>query len=111
MQTDNRASFYRNVPLPRWLWMTVLGCALGVLQCAPTGPMPLEPGPLVLSISPSNPQIAQGTAQQFEVHGMKPDGRRLELTQKVQITVLGEGAGSAVQPPEGLVQLEKPGRY
>src|SRR4051812_11425184 len=117
MQIDNREIFHRNVPRPRWLWMAVLGCALCTLQCAPVGPMPQEAQepqestPLVLSLSPSNPQIAPGTAQQFEVHGMQPNGQQLDLTQKVQITVTGEENTAMVQPMGGLVQLAQPGRY
>jgi hypothetical protein len=64
-----------------------------------------------LSLSPSNPQIAQGTAAQFTVRGLFQNGHRTDLTQAVRYSVSGPDGSPVATVEQGLVQLEQPGRY
>lgn len=66
-----------------------------------------------LSLSPSNPQIAQGTGQQFSVRATGAAGRVSDVTMQSQWTVvdaLGQPT-DLVPDDEGLLQIEQPGRY
>ncbi len=61
----------------------LLCTALGI-QCEPNqtpqpGSSPASEA-MQLSLSPSNPQIAQGTAQQFQLRGFALNGRIVDLT-------------------------------
>lgn len=92
--------------------------ALAALAALTTGhcggeQVPAQPGlPLPrLALSPSNPQIAQGTGQQFSLRGLYDDGRIRELTEQVEWRVV-DGRGRALATaPDGLLQVEEPGRY
>lgn len=66
-----------------------------------------------LSLSPSNPQIAQGTGQQFSVRAIDAEGRVSDVTAQSQWTVVdAHGQPTDLLPDEeGLLQIEQPGRY
>lgn len=85
--------------------------ALLTLHCG--GENPAQPGlPLPrLALSPSNPQIAQGTGQQFSLRGLYDDGRIRELTEQVEWRVVDGRGRPLAAAPDGLLQVEEPGRY
>lgn len=92
--------------------MALLALAvLAVLGCGGERPPSQEAPVAQLVLSPSNPQIAQGTAQSFSVRGLAPSGRMQDLTGHVRWQVTKEGGGVQPLPVEGLLQLEEPGRY
>ena len=99
-----------------WLRGAVLLCACAVLHCGTEGPLSAEPPDspdqqAELALSPSNPQMAQGTAQQFVVRGLYTDGRSRDLTGRVQWSVTDDSGRSAPMPADGYLQIERPGRY
>jgi hypothetical protein len=88
-------------------------CACSVLNCGTEAAAPAEPTELLaqLALSPSNPQMAQGTAQQFSLRGLSIDGRTHDLTAKVRWSVADERGRASAMPADGYLQLEQPGRY
>jgi hypothetical protein len=62
-------------------------------------------------LSPSNPQVAQGTAQQFSLRALGRNGRVQDLTGKASWRVAARGGGEAQPSTDGLVTLATPGRY
>lgn len=94
-------------------------CACAVLHCSGEGalpagleiPVPPAEAPAQIALSPSNAQIARGTAQQFTVRGLYEDGHAQDLTGAVTWTVEDERGGSLPMPTDGLLQLDAPGRY
>jgi hypothetical protein len=108
-QFRNRAIF----KAAGWPEGAALLCALAALHCGqgtPATSVATAP-PLQLSLSPSNPQIAQSTAQQFTVRGVYQSGHRPDLTQAVRFTVAAPDGSSVPMAADGLLQLEQPGRY
>ncbi len=97
----------------RWRAAAALLCALSALHCGQTNEAPAtgDASTLQLALSPSNPQIAQGTAVQFAVRGMYSNGHRPDLTQSVLFSVSAADGHLLPAPEAGLVQLELPGRY
>lgn len=93
--------------------MAALFCALVTLHCEGADPLsrPTAAVPDQLSLSPSNPQIAQGTGLQFNVRVLYPDGRRRDLTQSVKWTLLAQGKRLLTMPADGLLSAPEPGRY
>lgn len=88
-------------------------CALSAVGCG--GEPGVQGGPkqeaaAVLGLSPSNPQVAQGTVQPFTVRGLFADGRSEDVTAKVRFSVRDEAGRSIAARPEGL-PFERPGRY
>ena len=90
--------------------------AAALLRCGageapgPAGPAP-APSPLMLS--PSNQQIAHGTALQYRLRQLQPSGQVVDLTQKGVWKVLAAD-GRVLQQAEagaGLVALAEPGQY
>lgn len=91
-------------------------CTFAVLNCG----QPAAPGasldkageaPAQLALSPSNPQIAQGTGQQFSLRGFYSDGRTREFTQEVDWRVTDASGRMLAAATDGLLQVEEPGRY
>jgi hypothetical protein len=74
-----------------------------------------DPSGVQLILSPSNPQIAQGTGQQFSLRVASRDGRVRDVTVRGVWSVSGQASGQAgplPQPGEGgLVEIGAPGRY
>lgn len=74
-----------------------------------------DPSGAQLILSPSNPQIAQGTAQQFSLRVAGPDGRVRDVTAKGTWSFSGRAplqASVAQGHAEGgLVEIGEPGRY
>lgn len=94
----------------RWRAATLL-CALVTLHCGGVDSLFPPAAPAQLSLSPSNPQIAQGTAQQFSVRGLYASGHHRDLTQAVRFSVSAPDGKTLPMGPDGLLQLDQPGRY
>lgn len=97
--------------LRRPLAALALLCSILTLHCGGQEP----PGPAVesasLSLSPSNPQIAMGTAQQFSLRALAADGREEELTRHAQ-WILEDASGHATPvASDGFLRIDRPGRY
>lgn len=93
------------------------GRALGALLCALTAlhcgdPMrPAAVAPVALALSPSNVQVAHGTAQAFTVQGLFADGQSQDVTAHVSWS-LRDAAGRALPTSEdGILAFAQPGRY
>lgn len=101
------------------LFVLSLLCALGMARCDGEHAVSVtaqEPaGAAVaavaeLGLSPSNPQVAQGTVQPFSLRGLFADGRSEDVTAQARFSVRDE-AGRPIAPlPEGL-PFARPGRY
>lgn len=111
---------YRKNLTPRNLLRSLaVLCACAVLHCSGEGappagleiPVPPAEAPAEIALSPSNAQIARGTAQQFTVRGLYEDGHAQDLTGAVTWTVQDERGGSVPMSGDGLLQLDSPGRY
>ena len=92
----------------------LLCTALGI-QCEPQqtpqpGSLP-ESEAMQLSLSPSNPQIAQGTAQQFQLRGFALNGRIVDLTTKAVWSVRTPSGSELPESGSGLIEPTTPGRY
>jgi hypothetical protein len=72
---------------------------------------PAADPPAQLALSPSNPQMAQGTAQQFDVRALYADGSTRDVTSQVKWTVTDERGQNSPMPADGHLALERPGRY
>ncbi len=70
-----------------------------------------DPSGLQLMLAPSNPQIAQGTGQQFSLRVTDKDGRVADVTAKGAWTVTGPSAARSQLASDGLIELANPGRY
>lgn len=107
------SKFRRLVIFNRNWRAATLFCALVTLHCEGADPLslPAEAVPAQLSLSPSNPQIAQGTGLQFNVRGLYANGRRRDLTQAVQWTVTAQGKRLLAMTTDGLLAVQEPGRY
>jgi hypothetical protein len=88
----------------------ILMTAIGI-HCGPAQPPPPTAEPLQLSLSPSNPQVAQGTAQQFQLRGFAPDGRVRDLTSKGTWSMRTPSGEELTSPSSGTIELTTPGRY
>lgn len=91
-------------------------CACAVLHCggAPASsddPAAVSEPPVELALSPSNAQIAKGTAQQFSLRGSYADGRQRELLPMAAWRVVDEAGHEVKMPSDGFLQLDEPGRY
>lgn len=86
-------------------------CTLATLHCGGEQPIAPAPDATSLSLSPSNPQIAMGTAQQFSLRALAADGRMQELTDQAEWTLQDESGRSTPLAPDGLLPIERPGRY
>ena len=93
--------------------LLLLAVVVSAGHCAPDAPggAPLDSQSAQLLLSPSNPQIAQGTTAQFSLRGVGPDGHVVDLTDKAAWRVVAEAEDRLQQAQAGLVQLGAPGRY
>lgn len=95
----------------RWpLAALALVCSVMTLHCGGQEP-PVSVETASLSLSPSNPQIAMGTGQQFSLRALGADGRTEELTDKAQWTLQDESGHATSVPADGFLQIARPGRY
>lgn len=95
---------------PSWFAVALLLLTALGLQCGQT-PSGGTTQALQLALSPSQPQIAQGTGQQFQLRGLREDGHILELSRKGKWTVQAPDGAVLPSPQAGLVELTTPGRY
>ncbi|MFO0577633.1 MAG: Ig-like domain-containing protein [Polyangia bacterium] len=98
-------------PLRRPLAALAVLCTLATLHCGGEQPAAPAPDSASLSLSPSNPQIAMGTAQQFALRALAADGRMQEMTDKAEWSLQDESGRSTPMPPDGFLQIDRPGRY
>lgn len=70
-----------------------------------------DPSEMQLMLSPSNPQIAQGTAQQFSLRVLDKDGRVRDVTAKGSWSSSAQSGDLPRSADSGLVELGTPGRY
>ena len=91
-------------------WALMLITALG-LHCGSPDPRGPDAQQFQLALSPSNPQLAQGTAQQFQLRGFSQDGRVRDLTRKGSWTVHSPSGETVPIHDSGLVEIQQPGRY
>ncbi len=104
----------RRATEPGWLGaILLLVASLVAVRCGSDAPPieEMEAAELQLMLSPSNPQIAQGTAQQFSLRSLGRNGRVQDLTAKASWRVAVQGSGEAQPSTGGLVALPTPGRY
>lgn len=88
--------------------------AFSTLQCGsnqPSGLIPVSARGAQLALSPSNSQIAQGSAQQFSLRSLGADGRVRDVTPQVKWTLSSADGRHLGSPTDGLVFLADPGRY
>lgn len=87
--------------------------SLMAVRCGSDGQMKeaIDVSAAQLMLSPSNPQIAQGTAQQFALRSVGKNGRVRDLTGKAAWRVSLPGSGQPQKAEDGLVALSAPGRY
>ncbi|MBL9005778.1 MAG: Ig-like domain-containing protein [Myxococcales bacterium] len=64
-----------------------------------------------LLLSPTSPQIGQGTAQVFTLRSLLPDGHVRDVTQKARFIVTQPSGEPVAEAPDGIVSLSQPGRY
>ena len=64
-----------------------------------------------LALSPSNAQIAPGTAEQFSLRSFHPDGRIFDRTQEVTWSVHDSQGRALSMPVDGYLKVDNPGRY
>ena len=95
---------------PSWFAVALLLLTALGLQCGQT-PSGGTTQALQLALSPSLPQIAQGTGQQFQLRGLQDDGHILELSCNGKWTVQAPDGEVLPSPQAGLVELTTPGRY
>jgi hypothetical protein len=103
--------------------LLLITAALGISGCSSEGPVPPAPASEAesdatheaaaaqLMLSPSNPQIAQGTAQQFSLRVRGRDGRTRDVTARGAWSVATSEGSVLAAGPDGLVALDAPGRY
>lgn len=100
--------------------LLLIATALGTVRCSSEGPASPTPqatheeagaGAAQLLLSPSNPQIARGTAQQFTLRVRGPNGRTKDVTARGAWSVASAEGGVVHTSADGLVALEAPGRY
>lgn len=98
---------------PRSLAALLLFTALSSVHCGLVDPSGTAPAPasFELQLSPSNPQIAHGTAAQFSLRGLDPGGRLVDLTEQATWHVIPESADATQAVATGMVELTAPGRY
>jgi hypothetical protein len=77
-------------------------------QEPPEGSAPSE---MQLMLSPSNPQLGQGVAQQFSLRGVGSDGHVRDLTKRGTWSISTQGGAPLKDVSDGLVELAAPGRY
>src|SRR4051812_46081105 len=77
----NKGFLPQNTSRPRAA-LLLLTAVLGAARCGPQDPQSqaLAASSGELMLAPSNPQIAQGTAQQFSFRARAPDGHLVDLT-------------------------------
>lgn len=97
--------------LRRPLAALALLCSVLTLHCGGPEPFTPEVETASLSLSPSNPQIAMGTGQQFSLRALATDGRAHELTSQAQWTLEDESGRSMQVAADGFLQIARPGRY
>lgn len=89
-------------------------CAVSALSCGPERPDKADKAPAAtteLMLSPSNPQIAQGTFEQFSLRERLPSGRIVERRAAAEWHVATESGAAMPGSADGLVALATPGRY
>ena len=100
--------------------LLLIATALGAARCSSEGPASptaqathdeTGAGAVQLLLSPSNPQIARGTAQQFSLRVRGPNGRTRDVTARGAWSVAATDGGVVHTSGDGLVALEAPGRY
>lgn len=64
-----------------------------------------------LMLSPSNPQIAQGTAQQFSLRVAGTDGHVRDVTGKAVWSFSAQAGARLLDAAGGLVEIAEPGQY
>lgn len=104
----------RSATRPGWRGvLLIVGASLIAARCGSDLPQreAMEVAATQLMLSPSNPQIAQGTAQQFSLRALGTNGRVQDLTAKASWRVAVRGGGATQLPTDGLVTLSAPGRY
>ncbi|MFO0576075.1 MAG: Ig-like domain-containing protein [Polyangia bacterium] len=115
--SDRLRTARRQGPLTALL---LIATVLGAVRCSSEGPASPSPqatqeeagaGAVQLMLSPSNPQIARGTAQQFSLRVRGPDGRTKDVTARGAWSVAASEGGVVHTSSDGLVALEAPGRY
>lgn len=91
-------------------------CALGMARCdgehaaSVATQEPAVAAVAALGLSPSNPQVAQGTVQPFSLRGVFADGRSEDVTAQARFSIRDEAGRSIAALPEGL-PFARPGRY
>jgi uncharacterized protein YjdB len=98
-------------PLRRPLAALAVLCSLLTLHCGSERPAAPAPRTASLSLSPSNPQIAMGTAQQFSLRALAEDGRSEEVTSQAEWALVDESGRSTPIAADGFLRIERPGRY
>lgn len=88
-------------------------CALGMARCDGEHASVVTqepPAVAALGLTPSNPQVAQGTVQPFTLRGVFADGRSEDVTAQARFSIRDEAGRSIAVLPEGL-PFARPGRY
>jgi hypothetical protein len=86
---------------------------MATVYCGAEPPQPGQKAAALeqLSLSPSNPQIAQDTGLQFKVAGLYGNGHHRDLTSTVAFSVLSPDGKQFPMSQDGLLQVGAPGRY
>ena len=111
MPPGNRSDLSFHRIWQTWWPAAMLLLSLAALHCG--GGPTAESGTSAeeLSLFPSNPQSAQGTAQQFTLRSLSPSGHLRDRTHQAKWNVAVEGESPRLMPADGLLQLAEPGRY
>ncbi|HNN93187.1 MAG TPA: Ig-like domain-containing protein [Pseudomonadota bacterium] len=95
----------------RWLGV-LFACVAATLSCTPEAPpAPLATSGPELQLSPSNPQIAQGTAGVFTLREVLPSGRIVDRTAAATWQVTPVDGSQSLPFRNGEIELATPGRY
>ena len=94
----------------RWLGV-FFACVAATLSCTPRRRPPRWPSGPELQLSPSNPQIAQGTAGVFTLREVLPSGRIVDRTAAATWQVTPVDGSQSLPFRNGEIELATPGRY
>jgi hypothetical protein len=96
-----------------WRVAAVFCTSLLALHCGESEPplLAVMAPPAQLSLSPSNPQIAQGTFQKFNLRGLYASGHHRDLTELAHFSVFAPDGSQIPMAEDGLLAIEPPGRY
>ncbi len=106
----------KRIPLVKtraWLLGLSLLCTCVVLGCGGESQPSADSANdgVELALYPSNPRIAQQTAQQFSLRALDEEGKLRDLTSVTSWRVSDERGDVVVMPESGLLALDQPGRY